>query len=195
MVGNTGPAGSTGAQGPTGPMGLIGPTGNDGAMGSTGSTGPTGNTGSTGASGNPGPAGPTGATGNPGISDASLAANPMFDIATGKPSTVLASLSLATGNYFVVGKLYASRSAGPTDPASSVSCGLIQNSNSSTPLDSIIVSFAAAVIQTQGLTLVSSATVTGTTDSFAIVCDNQAAPDATAFNVQLIALQVASISP
>jgi hypothetical protein len=164
-------------------------------MGPTGSTGPTGNTGSTGASGNPGPAGPTGATGSPGVSNLSLAANPTFDIATGSPSTVSASLTLATGNYFVVGKLYASRSAGPTDPASSVSCDLIQNSNSSTPLDSIVVSFAAAVIQTQGLTLVSPATVTGATDSFAIVCDNQAAPDATAFNVQLVALQVASISP
>ena len=192
MVGNTGPAGSTGAQGPTGPMGLMGPTGNDGAMGPTGSSGPTG---SAGASGNPGPAGPTGATGNPGVSNLSVAANPTFDIATGSPSTMLASLTLATGNYFVVGKLYASRSAGPTDPASSVSCGLIQNSNSSTPLDSIMVSFAAAAIQTQGLTLVSPAMVTATTDSFAIVCENQAAPDATAFNVQLIALQVASISP
>jgi hypothetical protein len=124
-----------------------------------------------------------------------VAANQSSDIATGSQSTVSASLTVATGNYFVVGKLYASRSAGPTDPASSVTCDLIQNSNSSTPLDSIMVSFAAAAIQTQGLTLVSPAMVTATTDSFAIVCENQAAPDATAFNIQLIALQVAGISP
>jgi hypothetical protein len=124
-----------------------------------------------------------------------VAANPSFDIATGSPSTVLASLTVGTGNYFVVGKLYASRSAGAMDPASSVSCDLIQNSNSGTPLDSIVVSFAAAVNQSQGLTLVSPATVSGATDSFAIVCDNQAAPDATAFNVQLVALQVAGMSP
>jgi hypothetical protein len=123
-----------------------------------------------------------------------LAANPTFDIATGNPSTVLASLSLATGNYFVVGKLYASRSAGPTDSASSVTCDLMQNSNSGTPLDSVEVSFAAAVTQNQALTLVSTAMVTGTTDSFTIACGNQTAPDATAFNIQLIAIQVASIS-
>jgi hypothetical protein len=104
-------------------------------------------------------------------------------------------LTLATGNYFVVGKLYASRSAGPTDPASSVTCELIQNSNSGTPLDSAEVSFAAAVTQTQALTIVSAAIVTGTSDSFAIVCENQMAPDATAFNVQLAAIQVASVSP
>ena len=200
-VGNTGPAGPTGPQGPIGPMGLVGPTGNDGATGPTGSTGPTGNTGSTGASGNPGPPGPTGATGSPGISGMSFAASPTsdIDIATGNPSTVSAPLTLATGNYFVVGKLYASWSAGPTDqpsrPRSSVTCELVQNSNSGTPLDTTVVSFAAAVTQTQALTLVSPAMVTGTSDSFAIVCENQTAPDATAFNVQLIAIQVAGISP
>jgi hypothetical protein len=176
-------------------MGLTGPTGDNGATGPTGSAGPTGNTGNTGASGNPGPAGPTGATGSPGVSNASLAANPTFDIATGNPSTVSALLTLATGNYFVIGKLYASRSAGPGDPISSVTCDLVQNSNSSTPLDSILMSFAAGVTQTQALTLVSTATVTGETDSFTIVCENQTAPDATAFNVQLIAIQVTGISP
>jgi hypothetical protein len=125
----------------------------------------------------------------------SFVANPTVDIATGNPSTVSAPLALATGNYFVVGKLYASRSAGSDDPASSVACDLIQNSNSGTPLDTTAVSFAAAVLQTQALTLVSPAMVTGTTDSFTIVCENQMAPDATAFNVQLIAIQVAGLSP
>jgi hypothetical protein len=119
----------------------------------------------------------------------SLAANPTSDIATGSLSTVSAPLMLGTGNYFIVGKLYASRSAGSIDPASSVTCYLVQNSNSST-LDTTEVSFAAAVIQTQALTLVSPAMVTGTTDSFAIACDNQMAPDATASNVQLVAIQV-----
>jgi hypothetical protein len=131
----------------------------------------------------------------------SFVANPTsdIDIATGNPSTVSTSLTLATGNYFVVGKLYASWSAGQTDQpsrsTSSVTCELVQNSNSSTPLDTTVVGFAAAVTQTQALTLVSPAMVTGTSDSFAIVCENQTAPDATAFNVQLIAIQVAGISP
>jgi hypothetical protein len=128
----------------------------------------------------------------------SLAANTTSDIATGNPpSTVSALLTLATGNYFIVGKLYASWTAAPTNqpssPTSSVTCDLVQNSNPGTPLDTTVVSFAAAVAvtQTQALTLVSPATVTGTTDnSFAIVCDNQTAPDATASNVQLVAIQV-----
>jgi hypothetical protein len=124
-----------------------------------------------------------------------LATNPTFDIATGSQSTVSASLTLATGNYVVVGKLYASRSAGPSDPASSVRCDLIQNSNSGTPLDTVEVTFAAAVTQMQALTLVSATIVTDTTDSFAIVCDNQTAPNATAFDIQLVAIQVAGVSP
>jgi hypothetical protein len=130
----------------------------------------------------------------------SFAANPAsdIDIATDNLSTVSAPLALATGNYFVVGKLYATWSAGPTDQpsrsTSSVTCELVQNSNSGTPLDTTVVSFAAAVTQTQALTLVSPATVTGATDSFAIACQNQTVPDATAFNVQLIAIQVAGIS-
>jgi hypothetical protein len=125
------------------------------------------------------------------VSQASIGTS---DISTGPAFYVVSGwLTLSTGNYALVGKLYVSRSAGSADPASLVTCYLVQNNlHPVSTLDKAEVSFAAAETQTQIVTLVSTATVYGTTDSFSIQCQNQTGPDATAMNIELIALQVNS---
>jgi hypothetical protein len=42
---------------------------------------------------------------------------------------------------------------------------------------------------------VSTAAVTGSQDSFTIVCDNENPSDAMAFNIQLLAVKVGSVGP
>ncbi len=128
-AGPQGPAGVDGAAGPQGPAGANGSNGVDGAPGVTGAQGPAGPQGPIGAPGPQGPTGsqgPTGATGAPGLNGAASGVINRTATASVLPNTnantVMATITLAAGNYLVTGKLDVRRTAGGSV---SVTCDLL----------------------------------------------------------------------
>lgn len=175
--GAQGPAGADGTDGAQGPQGPAGPQGEQGLPGADGAAGAQGPAGTDGADGAPGPEGPRGP------SDAYWTS--VASVAVPNASAAISTLGLGAGSYIVWAKSWFQNAGIGSAP---VTCTL----DAAAELDEARLAVASGSVGTT--TLVGVVTLASSSSVSLRCTDGGGVADATANDVRLVAIQVATLT-